>query len=125
MKWSAEERQGFLQKLDAVESVVVTFYRLLLGLVIAAVIAVVVLAVIWRPWGDGSQGEWFYFSIAVLLVLGWAVGQLMVLDRRRKEKPAVQFRSNSDRGVWTWEVQIGAAEGEGRPDTRMSAQAAE
>ena len=83
---SPEERQGFLQKLDAIESVVLTAYRLLLRVVIAAVGAVVVLVVIRRPWGAGTQGEWFYFSVAVLLVLGWAVSQLLALDRRRRNR---------------------------------------
>jgi hypothetical protein len=58
MNWSTEEREGFLQNLDAAESVMVSIYRLMLGLVIAAVIAVVVLVVTWRPWGAGNQGEW-------------------------------------------------------------------
>jgi peptidoglycan biosynthesis protein MviN/MurJ (putative lipid II flippase) len=104
MKWSTEERQGFLRKLDAIDSVVVTFYRLLLGLVIAAVVIVVVLVVIHRPWGDGNQGEWFYFSIAVIFVLGWAIGQLFMLDRRqRKRRPPV---------TWTWQFRCGPAAGE-------------
>lgn len=118
MKWSTDERQGFLRKLDAIESVVVTFYKLMLGLVIAAVIAVVVLVVTWQPWGAGSQGEWFYFSIAVLLVLGWAVGQFVTLDhRQRSPRPAVTLRSSAEGEVRTWEFRIGLAAGEEQDPT--------
>ena len=108
MKWSSEERKGLLRKLDAVERVVVTFYQLLLGLIIAAVVVVVVLVITWKPWGAGNQGEWFYFSIVVLLVLGWAVGQLVSLGRRQRQQgQPMTFHSSTAGGARTWEFWYG------------------
>jgi hypothetical protein len=86
MDGPTNERQRFLNGLDDAERVVVTCYRLLLALIIVAVIAVVGCVIVWRPWGDGSQGEWFYFSVAVLLVLGWAVGQFVASGRRLRAR---------------------------------------
>ncbi|MEX2120441.1 MAG: hypothetical protein WD847_12670 [Pirellulales bacterium] len=113
MKWSTEERQQFLRGLDGFERIVVTFYRLLLGVIVAAVVAVVAFVIIRRPWGDGNQGEWFYFSIAVLLVLGWAVGQFVMLGRRqRREPPLASLRSSTEDGVRRWEFRFGRGAGE-------------
>jgi hypothetical protein len=113
MKWSTEERQQFLRGLDGFERVVVTFYRLLLGVIVAAVVAVVAFVIIRRPWGDGNQGEWFYFSIAVLLVLGWAIGQFVMLGRRqRRERPLASLHSSTEDGVRRWEFRFGRAVGE-------------
>lgn len=111
MKWSSDERQQFVSSLDAVDRVVVTFYRLLLGLIIAAVVAVVFLVVRWRPWGDGNQGEWFYFSIAVLFALGWVMNQYVMLARRQRNRttrsPLRSSVSSTEDGARTWEFQIG------------------
>ncbi len=113
MSWTTEQRQEFVNKLDAVDRVVVTFYRLLLGLVLAAILAVVVLVIVRRPWGDGNQGEWFYFTVAVLLALGWVGGQYAMLRRRqyraRANSPAT-FRANASTnpdGARVWEFRIG------------------
>lgn len=105
--------------MDGVERVVVTFYRLLLGVVVAAVVAVVAFVIIRRPWGDGNQGEWFYFSIAVLLVLGWAIGQFVMLGRRqRRERPLASLHSSTEDGVRRWEFRFGRAAGESQEDPR-------
>jgi hypothetical protein len=107
MKWSSEQRDGFLNELNTAENIVVTFYRLLLGLIIGAVLGVVILVVKWRPWGAGSQGEWFYFSIGVLLVLGWAVGQLIALGRRqRRQRPLDSSPSGLSASIGTVEFGI-------------------
>ncbi|MEX2560241.1 MAG: hypothetical protein WD403_10025, partial [Pirellulales bacterium] len=108
-----DEREEFLRGLDGVERVVAGFYRLLLGAIVAAVVAVVVFVTIRRPWGNGNQGEWFYFSIAVLLVLGWAVGQFVMLGRRqRRERPLASLHSSTEDGVRRWEFRFGRAAGE-------------
>jgi hypothetical protein len=97
MKWSTEQRQRLLAKLDRMERTVVAFYRVLLTLIILVIVLAAVMVLIWRPWGAGHQGEWFYFSIAVLLALGWAVGQFIQLGRRqRKRMPPITFRASSD-----------------------------
>jgi hypothetical protein len=106
-------REELLQDLDATESVLVSVYRLMLGLVVAAVIAVVALVIIWRPWGAGNQGEWFYFAVAVLMVLGWAVGQFIKLDRRRR-------RRQTSSGTWTFQIRIGPAAGESHRNAEMT-----
>jgi hypothetical protein len=86
MNSSTDDRQRLLNKLDAAERVVATFYRLMLLVIIAVVIAVVGFVIVRRPWGDGNQGEWLYFSIGVLMVLGWAVGQFVMLSRRQRNR---------------------------------------
>lgn len=110
MKWSAEERRSIAEKLDGMERAIVYFYRLLLGLVIAAILGAVVFVVIDRPWGSGHQGEWFYFSIAVLLALGWAVGQFISVGRRLPRRPSMQIRSEgkADQRAWTFRLEWGS-----------------
>ena len=109
MKWSTDDRQQLLGLLNTVESVVITFYRLLLWLVIAAVAAVVAFVVKERPWGDGTQGEWFYFSIAVLLVLGWAMSQFVMLSRRQRNPwPELGPSVLQSKGPGAWEFRFGS-----------------
>jgi hypothetical protein len=118
MKRSTEERQELLKNLNAIDRIVVTVYRLLLGVVIAAVTAVVVLVIMRRPWGAGTQGEWFYFSVAVLFVMGWAIGQFAMLDRRQRRRNALStfqaHASKTEDGARTWEFRFGPATSEGQ-----------
>ena len=117
MKWSTEERQAFLTRLDGVQRVVVAFYRLLLIIVVAVVLAGVVFVIARKPWGAGTQGEWFYFSIAVLLILGWVTGQFVALGRRQRPgQPAVTFQASSDGVARTWNFRFGSA----APDSHES-----
>jgi len=118
MSWSTEGRKDFVRALDGVDRVVVACYRILLALIAAGVVVVVTLVIKWRPWGDGNQGEWFYFSLAVLFVLGWVVGQFIVLDRRQRRhdesSPADELpecrvnTSHDDDGAQTWKLQFGS-----------------
>jgi len=115
MEHPNKERQSFLKNLDAAEHIVVAVYRLLLLLVIAAVVAVVVLVILRRPWGAGNQGEWFYFSVVVLLVLGWAVGQLVALDRQRRTRSlGTSLGSRTVRAARTWTFRSGSSAKEAR-----------
>jgi len=118
MEWPTEKRSEFLKSLQSVEQVVTTFYRLLLWLIVAAVLVVVVCVIKWRPWGAGNQGEWLYFSIGVLIVLCWSIGQLITLGRRQFYRPpAVTFSSSVASDTPTWQFQIGnPAAQEGRGD---------
>lgn len=113
MQQSPDKRQQFLGVLDDIEGVVVRVYRLVLGLVIAAVVAVVGVVVVQKPWGAGNQGEWFYFGIGVLLVLGWASGQFISLGRRHATPTfPFRFRSSKQDGVQTWELRLGSRPGD-------------
>lgn len=126
MQWSTEDRQRFLGSLDRMEQALTAVYRGLLWLVVAAVLAVAAYGAVYRPWGEGHQGEGFYFSVAVLLVLGWAVGQFVWLGRRRTRRQAGQHvpwtvRSNSEDGVFTWKFQIGSSADDPRNDSSEGA----
>jgi hypothetical protein len=106
------ERRTLLNHLDAVERVVIACYRAMLLVVLAAVVAVVALVIRFRPWGDGHQGEWFYFSVAVLMVLGWAIGQWIALNHRQRQRsarPHVTLESCSEDGLQTWTFRFGQA----------------
>lgn len=112
MGWSTEKRDQLLDAVDRAEHVVTVFYRALLWLIIVAVVAVAVFGAVHRPWGEGHQGEGFYFSVAVVLVLGWAIGQFAWLSRRRRGRRGQGVpwtaRSTRDRGAFTWEFRIGS-----------------
>jgi len=111
MKWSNEDRQGLLQTLDSVDRVLVAFYRVFLGLIVAAILAVVGLVIVWQPWGAGNQGEWFYFGIAVLLALGWVVGQFAMLHRRQRyRRSGVTVNSSAAEGSWSWTFRFGSGD---------------
>jgi hypothetical protein len=109
MKRSPEERQRLLVRLDGMQRLVVAFYRGLLVLIMAAIIAAAGFVAILAPWGEGHQGEWFYFSIAVLLGLGWAVGQFIKLGRRhRKHQAPMELRSSGSGTPRVWEFRFGS-----------------
>ena len=111
MKWSNEDRHGLLRTLDGIDRVMSTFLKVFLGLIILAIVAVVVLVIMWEPWGAGSQGEWFYFSVAVLLALGWVMGQYEMLRRRQRERCAdVTVNSSAGQRSWTWTFRLGSGE---------------
>ena len=109
MEQATEKRLENLRRLQSVEQVVTTFFQLVLGLIVVAVLGVVAAVIVWRPWGAGNQGEWFYFSIGVLIVLCWAIGQLIALRRRQHNPwPAVTLTSNVANDGQTWRFQFGA-----------------
>lgn len=108
MNWSTESRQSFLRGLDAVDRVLVVFYRMLLALIVIAVLVVAGYVAVQKPFGAGNQGEYFYFGIAVLVALGWAVGQFAFLERRSSRTwPAVTLDSSAQDGAYTWQLQLG------------------
>jgi hypothetical protein len=75
----------FQSWLDGIDTVASAFY-----LVIVMVMAGVAVGVFFGVFRDfefswGSQGEMFYLALALLLVLGWVLGQLaFLLNRRRR-----------------------------------------
>jgi len=108
MNWSTESRQSFLRGLDAVDRVVVVFYRVLLALIVVVILVIAGYVAAQRPFGAGNQGEYFYFGMAVLVALGWAVGQFAYLERSRcRTRPAVTLGSSAQDGTYTWQIQLG------------------
>jgi hypothetical protein len=109
MNWSTESRQSFLRGLDAVDRVVVAFYQMLLALIVVAILAVAGYVAVKKPFGAGNQGEYFYFGMAVLIALVWAIGQFVALGRRKSRTwPAVALAPSAQRGGYTWQFQFGA-----------------
>jgi hypothetical protein len=108
MNWSTESRQSLMRGLDAVDRALVVFYRMLLALIVTAVLVVAGYVAVQKPFGAGNQGEYFYFGIAVLVALGWAVGQFAFLERRSSRTwPAVTVDSSAQDGAYTWQLQLG------------------
>jgi hypothetical protein len=126
MPWSPVKRQQFLGVLDGIERVLVVGGRLMLGLLIAAVLVGTAIVIIQKPFGAGNQGEWFYFGVAVLLVLGWAIGQFVALGRRKSSFGSpFCVQSNQQDGVQTWALRLGtgtADAGDGFGTTEGSSQ---
>ncbi len=109
MNWSTESRQSFVRGLDVLARALVVFYRMLLALIVIAVLAIAGYVAVQKPFGAGNQGEYFYFGIAVLVALGWAVGQFAFLQRRSSSRtwPAVALGSSAQDGAYTWHLPLG------------------
>jgi hypothetical protein len=108
MPWSTEHALHVLGTLNVVERAVVRVGRLLLLLLIGAVLILTGYLVMNPPWA-GHQGEWFYYGIAVVLVLGWGVGQYVALGRRlNRPPPPISIESRRDQDAWLWRLQWGA-----------------
>ncbi|MDZ4686969.1 MAG: hypothetical protein SH850_17985 [Planctomycetaceae bacterium] len=95
------------------ELVVVHAARLLLVVLIAAVVALAAFVIVRKPWGAGHQGEWFYFAVAVLLVLGWAVGQFLAFGRRLTRQGSFVahhpiITASDGASHQTWEFRMGS-----------------
>ena len=110
MAWSTDNPRPLLKLLDEIERIVVLAGQLLMLVIIAAVLVFTGWVIVRRPWGAGNQGEWFYFTVAVLLVLGWAVGQFLSLGRRLNRHDqffAFDSSNQSDQqGAPTWRLQL-------------------
>ena len=108
MARSADDR--LLGVLDDVERVIVCAGRLLMLVIIAGVLGFSGFAFVRKPWGAGHQGEPFYFAVAVLLVLCWAVGQYVAFGRRqRRQRRSLLFDSRDRDGAKTWELRLASA----------------
>jgi hypothetical protein len=70
--------------LDGVDAVATTIYVVLVAVVVGGVLGVF-FYILWHWDGSwGTQGEGFYLIVAVLLVVGWAMGELAWVMRRRR-----------------------------------------
>ena len=84
-------QRRFQAWLDGVDAVASTIYLTLVALVVGAVLGAFAY-IVWHWDGSwGTQGEGFYLIVAVLLVIGWGLGQLAFLIQRRR------------RNAWTFE----------------------
>src|SRR5687767_10254345 len=105
MAWSQDERNRFLNGLDAAQRVLILINRCLMALIMAGVIVVSVCVYLWRPLGAGNQGEYFYFGVVALLIFGWAASQLFQPTRRksRSGRPNVSVETKEIEGGRTWQ----------------------
>lgn len=94
---SPEKRTRVLERLDSVERSLVGVSRTLLWLALLGVMALVVAAIVTREPGGNTQGEYYYFGVAILIVLGWIIGQLAKL--RSRERRANARRRNGGDGL--------------------------
>lgn len=114
-------QQPLLRVLDSVEGILTRLFRLFLGLIIAAVVAVMGFVYISKPFGPGNQGEYVYFTIGSLLVLSWAGGQFIALDRRLKRRSMLaNLPTNSSNGVTTWNFRFGGSPVESATSSPMT-----
>ena len=105
---SADARMQLLSKLNVVEGIVLAVYRFILGLLFIAIVAGTVVVIVMKPWGAGNQGEWFYFTIAVVMALGWVVTKFAgVRHRQRELKMPIHITSTGGDGAQTWELRWG------------------
>jgi len=114
MQWTTEDRLRLLGKLAGVDRVLSAGYRFLLGVLIAAIVAVAAAVVVTKPFGAAHQGEWFYFGCIVLLALGWAVKEFVKVSRRiDRFKAPISLLSTGDGGARTWELRWGSPPADG------------
>ena len=128
----AAKRTRLLSALDSLEVAASGIYLVLIVIVLAAAGAVVYWLIENAPPYFGTQGEWFYVTIAALLVLGWGIGQtLWLLRRLRRASDRVAgnvrpppFESGPggfslkwgspdaarDKSTWTWNFESGPRE---------------
>jgi hypothetical protein len=81
-----DNRSSWLQWLDGIDTAASMLAIVLLAAVTGAVLTALYLVVTRWPegYGLGPQGEGFYLSIAFILVIGWVLGQLTWIMRRRR-----------------------------------------
>lgn len=84
MAWSNEDRTQFAEDLDRAKRQVTTLYRWLLIVVAIGFVSFIAFAAWQSRDSTGSQGEWFYLGVFVLLVLGWIGQKLYALRPSRR-----------------------------------------
>ena len=80
----SDEQRRLLRALDKSEAVVVKVYRIVLVGLVVFVLGLLATILRHLPVGFGSQGEWFYLSIALLIFVAWVVSQFVGLSRRMR-----------------------------------------
>lgn len=94
---SDHDPKRWLQWLDGVDAATSMLYVVLLAVIAGGVLGALFYAVTHWPvgFGWGSQGEGFYLGVAFLLVIGWVMGQLTWIMRRRRRQ-SWTFDDNSE-----------------------------
>lgn len=82
MRESPKQGTRLLQQLDSVERSVVGVSRGLLWIALLGVLALVAAVIVTRKRGGTTQGEYFYFGVAIAVVLGWITTQFARLRSR-------------------------------------------
>lgn len=83
------DRRRVLKGLDRAEAVVVHVYGWILVAVVVFVTVLVAGLVTDLPVGFGTQGEWFYLGIVLLLFAAWIVSQFVAISRRLRRSSDV------------------------------------
>jgi hypothetical protein len=92
-----DKRTSWLQWLDGIDTAASMLAIVLLAAVTGAILTGLYLVVTRWPegYGLGPQGEGFYLAIAFLLAIGWVLGQLTWIMRRRR-RSAWTFSDGSE-----------------------------
>lgn len=122
MALDGDDRDRLPKGPDRAEGVAIAAYRWAL---VALVGWVLVGALGDVPDGFGTQGEWFYLTLALALFAAWVIGQLVVLARRQRRPsaaPPVRFETRGTGAHGRFVVTLGgdAAAGAAGSDTGPS-----
>jgi hypothetical protein len=114
MNRTSDQKLKFLSKLEAVERLLTRLCRQLMLLVMASVLAGSAWVLTGRRLGPGNQGEYFYFCVAALFVLGWAVDSFVKAGRRlhRRSMPKVTVETEAVKGGRAWQFRLGSLDDE-------------
>jgi hypothetical protein len=82
----SRDRTRFTAWLDGIDTAASAVLLILVVVIAAVGVTVVGYVVLRAPASWGSQGEWLYLGLAGLLVVGWALGQMTWLLRRRRRR---------------------------------------
>jgi hypothetical protein len=90
-------RRSLLSRLDAFETAASMLSIVLLAAMTGAILGALYYAITHWPegYGIGPQGELFYLAIGFILVIGWVLGQLSWIIRRRR-RDAWTFKDGSE-----------------------------
>ena len=80
------DRSRFTAWLDGIDTAASAVFLILVVVIAAVGVTVLGYVFLRAPASWGSQGEWFYLGLAGLLVVGWALGQITWLLRRRRRR---------------------------------------
>jgi hypothetical protein len=119
-----EDRRRFADQLEGARERLAAWYRRLLMAVAVLFLGVAgYVALQARPWA-GSQGEWFYFAVFVVLVLSWIGSKLRFVRTSARDRwpgagsdvggPVIHSRTTRTGAGRVFELRIG--DGPGKED---------
>lgn len=104
---SREDRTRFVETLDSVERTLIRTLRVLLWVALLGVLALVAAAIMTRKPGGNTQGEYYYFGVATLLVLWLIVSRFSRLRAREQRAESRQLPGRSILSGWSVESSSG------------------